>query len=192
VKITGPLSFSLGLIAATLCCFATADAQTNAVVATPQQLIFNTQTGVTTPSQTILLSSASGSANVTVTAHSDTGWLNVTPQSGTTPLVLTVSIGAGAPATGVDAGFINILSGTATFSVPVTLNANANGVPSPILANPNSLSFVFPNGSTAAMSQNVALSSSSSSVTNFTASALTNSGTPWLSVSPVAGSLPGR
>jgi uncharacterized protein (TIGR03437 family) len=191
VKITGPLSFSLGLIAATLCCFATADAQTNAVVATPQQLIFNTQTGVTTPSQTILLSSASGSANVTVTAHSDTGWLNVTPQSGTTPLVLTVSIGAGAPATGVDAGFINILSGTATFSVPVTLNANANGVPSPILANPNSLSFVFPNGSTAAMSQNVALSSSSSSVTNFTASALTNSGTPWLSVSPVAGSLPG-
>jgi uncharacterized protein (TIGR03437 family) len=167
------------------------DAQTNAVVATPQQLTFNTQTGVTTPSQTILLSAASGTANVTVTAHSDNSWLMVTPSSGSTPIVLTVSIGSGAPTAGVDVGFINILSGSTNLSVPVTLNANSTGATSPISANPNSLSFVFPNGATAAETQNVQLSSSSSSVTNFTATSITNSGTPWLSVSPTAGSVPG-
>jgi uncharacterized protein (TIGR03437 family) len=191
VKKNGPVLFSLGLIAATLCCFDTLDAQTNPIVATPQELTFNTQTGVATPSQTILLSSASGGANVTVTAYSPTGWLAVTPQSGTTPLVVTVSIGAGAPTSGVSEGFINILSGLTNISVPVTLNANSTGVASPISATPNSLSFVFPAGSTAAASQNVALSSSSSSVTNYTATTITNSGTPWLSVSPTAGGLPG-
>jgi uncharacterized protein (TIGR03437 family) len=191
VKNIGHRLFSLGLIAATLCCFATLDAQTNTVVATPQQLTFNTQTGVTTPSQTILLSSSSGTANVTVTAHSDTNWLMVTPAAGSTPLVLTVSIGAGAPTSGVDVGFINILSGTSNLSVPVTLNAGSTGGTSPISSSPNSLSFIFPNGATTAQTQTVQLSSSSSSATNFTATTITDSGTPWLSVSPTAGSLPG-
>ena len=109
MKNIGHRLFSLGLIAASLCCLDTLDAQTNAVVATPQQLTFNTQTGVTTPSQSILLSSASGTANLTVTAHSDTNWLVVTASSATTPSVLTVSIGAGAPTSGLDVGFINIL-----------------------------------------------------------------------------------
>ncbi len=194
MKTTGHRLFSLGLIAATLCCFATADAQTNEVVATPQQLTFNTQTGVTTPSQTILLSTASGSASVTsVVAHSDTGWLTVSSPAGTsTPLVLTVSIGAGAPSSGVDVGFINILSGTTILSVPVTLNANSTGAASAISANPNSLSFVFAPNSTVATSQNVSLSSSSSNVTAYTATPLTYNGTPWLSVSPTSGSLPGE
>ncbi|HTB18007.1 MAG TPA: hypothetical protein VK708_07805, partial [Bryobacteraceae bacterium] len=169
----------------------TAYAQTNAVVATPQQLTFNTQTGVTTPSQTVLVSSASGAPSVFITAHSDTGWLTVTPPSGTAPLVLTVSIGAGAPTSGVDVGFINILSGGTNLAVPVTLNANSTGGSSPISATPNSLSFVFASGSTAAISQTVSLSSSSSSVKNFAATTITNSGTAWLSVSPTAGSLPG-
>jgi uncharacterized protein (TIGR03437 family) len=194
VKTTGHRLFSLGLIAATLCCFATADAQTNEVIATPQQLTFNTQTGVTTPSQTILLSTASGSASVTsVVAHSDSGWLTVSSPTGTsTPLVLTVSIGAGAPTSGVDVGFINILSGTTILSVPVTLNANSTGAASAISANPNSLSFVFAPNSTVATSQNVSLSSSNSNVTAYTATPLTYNGTPWLSVSPTSGSLPGE
>jgi trimeric autotransporter adhesin len=191
VKNIGHRLFSLGLIAATLCCLDTLDAQNTTVIATPQQLTFNTQTGVTTPSQTILLSSSSGTANVTVTAHSDNSWLTVTPASGSTPLVVTVSIGAGAPTSGVDVGFINVLSGTDNLSVPVTLNANSAGGTSPISSSPNSLSFIFPNGATAAQAQNVQLSSSSSTVTNFTATAITNDGTPWLSVNPTAGSLPG-
>ena len=100
MKNIGLRLFSLGLIAATLCCLNTANAQTNTLVAAPQQLTFNTQTGVTTPPQTILLSSASGTENLTITAHSDNNWLVVTPSSGSTPLVLTVSIGTGAPTSG--------------------------------------------------------------------------------------------
>ena len=191
MKHIGHRLFSLGLITATLGCLEAVDAQTNAVVATPQQLTFNTQTGVTTPFQTILLSSASGTANLTVTAHSDTGWLTVASSSTTTPDVLTVSIGPSAPTSGADVGFINIVSGTASLSVPVTLNANSPGGTSPISANPNSLSFVFASNATAAEIQDVALSSSSSGVTNFTATPITSSGATWLSVSPAAGSLPG-
>ncbi len=176
-----------------LCCLDTAAAQTNTVIATPQALTFNTATGVTTPSQSILLTTASGAATISsVTARSDTNWLVVTPSSGTTPMVVTVSIGPGAPSTGVDVGFINILSGTTTLSVPVTLNANSGGVASPLSANPNSLSFVFAPGSTAPQSQSVALSSSSSTVANYAATALTSTGTSFLSASPAAGSLPGN
>ena len=194
MKKTGPLPFLLGLIAASLCCLDTAMAQTDTVVATPQQLTFNSQTGVTTQPQTILLSSASGGQTVSITAHSDTNWLTVTPSAGATPLVLEVSIAAGAPTSGVDVGFINVAnsSGAGILSIPVTLNANSSGVPSPISANPNSLSFVFAPGSTLAQSQGVSLSSSSTTITNYTATAITNSGTPWLSVSPSAGTLPGN
>jgi uncharacterized protein (TIGR03437 family) len=176
---------------AALCCFDTADAQTNAVVATPQQLTFNTETGVTTAPQTILLSSASGTATFSVSSYSDTGWLTATSSSTSTPAVLTVSIGAGARSSGIDVGFINIVSGTTTLSIPVTLNANSNGVASPVAGSPNSLSFVFPPGSTAAQSQIVSLSSSSSTITTFTAAGITNSGGTWLTVDPTAGSLPG-
>jgi uncharacterized protein (TIGR03437 family) len=190
LKTNRPLLFSLGLIAATLCCFDTAAAQTT-VVATPPQLTFNTQTGVTTPVQTVLLSTASGTPNVTATAYSDTGWLTVTSSSSTTPDVLTISIGAGAPTSGVDVGFINVVSGSTNLSIPVTLNANSNGGPSPISTTLNSLSFVFPAGDTSAATQTVNLSSSSSSVTSFTATPITNNGGSWLSVNPNAGSLPG-
>ena len=190
MKTNRPLLFSLGLIAATLCCFDTADAQTT-VVATPPQLTFNTQTGVTTPVQTVLLSTASGTPNVTATAYSDTGWLTVTSSSATTPDILQVSIGAGAPTSGVDVGFINVVSGSNNLSIPVTLNANSNGGSSPISTNLNSLSFVFPAGDTSAATQTVNLSSSSSSVASFTATPITNNGGSWLSVNPNAGSLPG-
>jgi trimeric autotransporter adhesin len=193
VKRTGLVLYSLGLMALALCCLDTASAQTTAVVATPQALTFNTANGVSTPSQSILLTTASGAATISsVTARSDTNWLVVTPTSGTTPMVVTVSIGPGAPTTGVDVGFINILSGTTNISVPVTLNANSGGVASPLAATPNALSFVFAPGSTVAQSQSVALASSSSAATNYTATALTNTGTTWLQISPTAGSLPGN
>jgi uncharacterized protein (TIGR03437 family) len=195
VKNIGHRLFSLGLIAAALCCLDTADAQTATVVASPPQLTFNTQTSVATPTQTVLLSAASGNANVAITSiTADTNWLTVTPQSGTTPLVITVAIGAGAPtSTGVSAGFINVVSGTTTLSIPVTLNTNSTGAPSPLSASPNSLSFVFASGNLASESQTVSLSSSNSTVTNFTASAvIPTSGANWLTVNPGAGSLPGN
>jgi uncharacterized protein (TIGR03437 family) len=159
------------------------------VTAAPSQLTFNTQTGVTTPVQTILITSSNGPQTVTVTAYSDTNWLTVTPQTGTTPLVVTAS--AGTATAGAHAGFINILAGTTNISVPVTLNSGTTGAASPISANPNSLSFVFAPGSTTAVSQTISLTSSSSSITNFTATPTTYNGDMWLSVNPAAGGLPG-
>jgi uncharacterized protein (TIGR03437 family) len=191
VKRIGPVLFPLGLIAATLCCLDTVDAQTNTVVASPPQLTFNTQTGVTTPAQTVLLNTSSGVANISVTSFSENSWLQVSSSSSTTPALLTVSIGAGAPTSGVAAGFINVQSGTSTLSIPVTLNANSGGVASPISGTPNSLSFVFAPGSTAEQTQTVSLASSNSAATNFTATPVTYSGSQWLIVNPGAGSLPG-
>jgi len=191
VKIAKYPLFSVGIIVATLCCLDTARAQSSALVATPQQLTFNTHTGTTTPVQSVLISSASGgTANLSIETFSDANWLIVTPLAGTTPLLLTVSIGADAPTSGTDVGFINITSSSATLTVPVTLNANASGETSPISASPNSLSFVLPSGGSSVASQSVTLSSSSSSVPNFTATPITNTGTSWLSVTPTAGSFP--
>jgi len=181
--------FSFPLIAITLCCINAVNANAQGLAASPQQLTFYTQPGGNTPSQMLLISSTGAAQNVTITTHSDTNWLIVTPQSGATPLLLTVSIGASAPTEAVDVGFINVTSTSAMLSVPVTLNASSSGQSSSISANPNSLSFVFP-GADAPATQTVALSSSSSSVTNFTATAITNSGTPWLTVNPSAGSFP--
>lgn len=187
---TGHVLFSLGLIAAILCSIDTAHAQTNNLVASPTQLTFNTQTGVTTQPQTVAITSTTGPESITITANSDTGWLDVSQNSGSTPLVLGVSIGSGAPTSGVHVGFINIQAGTNTLSVPVTLNANSTGTPTPLSASPNSLSFIFTAGNPLAQSQNVTLSSSSSTTTGYTATAITNSGTPWLQVNPTSGSLP--
>lgn len=191
MKLAEPVLFSVGIIVATLCCLDTARAQPNALAATPQQLTFNTHTGVTTPVQSVLISAANGGAvNLSVETFSDTNWLTVTPLSGTTPLLLTVSIGAGAPTSGIDVGFINITSSSATLTVPVTLNANSSGATTPISANPNSLSFVFQSGGSSVSAQTVTVSSSSSSVTNFTATPITNTGTAWLTVNPTAGTFP--
>lgn len=190
MKKIGLALFPLGLVATLLCQPDTAKAQTNALVASPQQLTFNTQTGVTTPSQNILLTSATGSASFSYVAVSDTKWLVVTPSGTSTPAILTVSIGSSAPTSGTDVGFINILSGTNSLSIPVTLNPGSTGAPSAISANPNSLSFVFTAGTTLSQSQNVTVSSSSSSVTSFTATTFTNNSGSWLSVTPPAGNLP--
>ncbi len=184
-------SFRFGLVLLALVCSVdTARAQSNSLTANPQQLTFNTQTGVVTPSQALLVSSSSGAVNITVTAFSNNNWLVVNPTSGVTPLTLSVSIGAGAPASGTDVGFINVTSTGAFLSVPVQLNVNSPGTTSPLSTNPTSLSFTFGAGSTVPVTQNVSVSSNSSSVTSFTATPVTSNGGNWLTVSPPGGGLP--
>ena len=169
-------------------CFDTARAQ-NALSASPQQLTFNTQTGVATTSQSILLTSSSP-VSVVVSATSANNWLTVTPTSGITPLSLTVSIGSTAPTSGTSAGFINVSSSAGSVSIPVALNANSPGT-SPLSASPNSVSFTFAPGSTVSQTQTVNVSSSSSSVNTFTATGSTNNSANWLTVNPTSGLVPG-
>src|ERR1700730_316088 len=103
---TGKMLSSIGILfLLALGCFDTARAQ-GTLSASPSQLTFNTQSGAATASQTILLTS-SAPASVTITPSSVNNWLVVTPTSGTTPLSLTVSLGAAAPTSGTTVAYIN-------------------------------------------------------------------------------------
>ncbi len=183
-----PLSSTAILMLGMLGCFDTARAQ-NALSASPQQITFNTQNGVTTTPQNILLTSSSP-VSVGVSATSANNWLTVSPTSGITPLSLTISVGSNAPTSGTAAGFINVTSSAGSLSIPVTLNANSLGTSS-LSASPNAVSFTFAPGSTTLATQTVNVSSSNSSVTAFTATGITNSGANWLTVNPLSGAVPG-
>jgi uncharacterized protein (TIGR03437 family) len=183
--------FRMGtLLLAVVCCFDSARAQSTTLSSNPSQLTFNTQTGVTTPSQNVLVTSSPASANVNVSAFSANNWLIVTPSSGNTPLQLTVSIGPTAPTSGTDTGFISITAPGTSLSIPVVLNANSSGGVSPLVVNPNSLSFAFPANATLPVSQSVSVTSNSASITAFSASAFTNGTGNWLTVTPLSGNLP--
>ncbi len=172
------------LLSALVCLIGTASAQNNTLTANPPQLLFNG------PGVTQLLQVTSGTTQaITVSAFSDTKWLQVTPTSGTTPIVLSVSIGSAAP-TATDVGFINISSAGSFLSVPVVFNPSSTGGISPISANPNSLSFVFAANSTVPVTQDVTVSSSSAAITSFTTTPVTSNGGNWLTVAPSSGSLP--
>jgi uncharacterized protein (TIGR03437 family) len=176
------------VMVALLVCFASAQAQSTTLSANPSQLTFNTQNGVVTQAQSVLVTSAPSSVSITVSAFSANNWLVVTPSTGNTPLSLTVSIGASAPTSGTDTGFISIASPGASLTIPVVLNANAQGGASPLVVNPNSLSFTIPANNTSPVTQQVSVTSNSSSVTSITASAFTNGTGSWLSVTPAPGS----
>lgn len=183
-------SFCLGTLLVAWVCFPdTVRAQSTTLTATPPQLTFNAQTGVTPATQTVTISSSSGATNISVAAFSSGNWLMVTPTSGTTPLQLTVSVNPAASTLATDNGFLNISAAGAFLSVRVELNVNSPG-PSPLSAIPNSLSFTFAANATVPVTKSVALASSDTSVTTFTATSMTNNGGSWLTVSPTSGSLP--
>ena len=175
------------LLPALLCSIDTARAQSNTLTAFPPQLLFN---GASAPAQPLQLTNSSGSVNFTVQAFSNNNWLIVSPTSGVTPTTLSVSVGSTAPTSGTDVGFINISSNGSFQSVPVQFNASSSGTPSPLATNPTSLSFNFAANSTVPVTQSLTVSSSSSTITSFTASPVTSNGGNWLTVAPASGSLP--
>ena len=169
-----------------VCSIDTAHAQSGSITVNPPQLTFN---GTGGPAQALQVSSSNGPVSFTVSAFSNNNWLQVTPASGTTPLTLSVSIGANAPASGTDVGFVNISSTSGFASVAVIFNASSSGGPSPLSANPTSLSFNIAANSTVPP-QNVTISSSNVNVNSFTAARVTNNGGNWLTVFPSSGPLP--
>ena len=174
------------LLPALVCSIDTARAQNNSLTAYPPQFLFN---GAAGPSQALQLTSTGAPVNFTVSAFSDTNWLQVSPTSGVTPATLSVAIGSAAP-TATDVGFLNISSPGGFLSIPVVFNPSSTGGISPISTNPNSLSFNFAANSTVPVTQSVQVSSSSSSITSFTASPVTSNGGNWLTVTPTSGPLP--
>jgi uncharacterized protein (TIGR03437 family) len=190
MKTTTNFYLGFGFVLALLGCCDTARAQNNTLAANPQQLTFNTQPGVIPTPQALLITSTQGPIAATVATTSTNNWLTVAPTSGSTPFSLTVSVGATAPLSGTDVGFINISSSGAFLSVPVVLNVSSGGGTSAITATPNSLSFSFAAGSTVPSTQQLSLTSNSASVTSFTATAITSNGGNWLTIAPTSGTLP--
>ena len=176
------------LLLALVCISDTALAQSGTLTSNPPQLSFSAQNGTISP-QTIIITSSSGATNVSVSALSTNSWLSVSPTSGTTPLQLTVSVNPALSSLSTDDGFININATGASLSVRAELNTLPGT--SPISATPNSLSFAFSVNSTVPATQSVTLTSSSSSVTTFTATPRTSDGGGWLTVNPQSATLAG-
>jgi uncharacterized protein (TIGR03437 family) len=187
VKTTQTFLLTLVALLTVLCSIDTARAQSSTLTAYPPQMVFN---GAQAPAQPLQISNSTGAVNFTVQAFSNNNWLVVSPTSGVTPATLSVFVGSTVPTSGSDVGFINISSSSGQFqSVSVQFNASPAGGPSPLSANPTSLSFNFAANSTVPVTQNVGVSSSSGT-SSFSASAITNNSGNWLTVSPSSGSLP--
>jgi uncharacterized protein (TIGR03437 family) len=144
------------------------------------------------PPQSFTISSGAASLAFTATAavvQPPTTWLSVSPNSGTTPATLTVSINPGGLQPGIYPGAIVVnVPGAAvsTMTVSVTLTVTpAVGIG----ANVNSLQYNYQVGGTNPPSQFVALTATGGLVP-FTAVATTASGGNWLSLVSTAASAP--
>src|SRR5579872_902185 len=180
----------LSICAISLLAVAGSASAQNPIAVSPTQLTFNTTANVATSSQNLLVTSTSAAAaNFSVTTLSSGNWLQVTPSSGTTPTVLTVSVNPGTMATGAYAGFITITSGSTSMTVPVILNVNSGGA-SAFLIGPSSLTFNFQTGSVVPQNQLVTVSSSGNTPVTFSATTMTSTGANWLSVNPSSGTTP--
>lgn len=164
-------------------------AQAATIIASPTQLTFNVTPGSSTATQNlVVISSTSTAASFTVSAYSTSNWLSVTPISGTTPQVLTVSVTPGSLTAGSYGGFVSIVAGGVSSTVPVILNVNSSGV-STFTASPSSVTFNFATGAT--VPQTDLISITASSTETFAATPSSNNGGSWLTVNPNAGTTPG-
>ena len=174
------LQFSLPLIVF-LCAAAALPAQTLSV--DKNSLSFTSQVGGPAQTQTVTISTSSGSP--TFTTFTNASWLTVSPTSGTVPSPLTVR----ADPTGL-ASFPIPYQGTLSIfgpnnqrvDVQVSLTIGAVGV------SPSSVTFTYQLGAGVPPAQTLTLTGQG---TTFNASATTTSGGNWLSVSPSVGAVPG-
>jgi hypothetical protein len=158
----------------------------------PAQLTFNaTVNGPATANQSIIVGSTSGAATTfTVSALSGGNWLTVSPQSGTTPQVLAVSVSTNSLMAGSYAGFVTVTSAGGTATVQVVLNVNFLGTP-PFTATPNSLFFGFQTGSTTPQTQQLNVASPTGTPTALAVTSSTSNGGNWLTVSQTSATTPG-
>jgi uncharacterized protein (TIGR03437 family) len=129
------------------------------------------------------LSFPSLTVQLSTTTTTGGNWLSVSPLSGTTPFTPSVSVNTSGMAAGIYTGTITLVSsnaGNSPFSVSVTLTLTNQPT---IQITPASLSFSGQIGSTNPASQTISLSNGGGGSETFSATASTNDGNPWLSVS---------
>jgi len=157
----------------------------------PTSLTFSQTAGGPAPaSQTVQVTTNSSTAltfNAVASVTSSTNWLSVSPATGTTGSNLTVSADGSKLSPGSYSGTITLTSpSAASVSLAVTLTVSAGTV----AATPTSLTFTQTAGGSAPAAQTVNVTGSPSAL-NFTVTATAaNSGT-WLSATPASGTTPG-
>ena len=152
-----------------------------------KSLIFTAPVNGPPTSLPVNVSSSPASSIIQATAveqtDSQVSWLSMSPNGGSTPVQLAVTVDPGKLAAGVYTGsvvisILGVLSGSVTVSVSLTVST--------INATPPSLTFQTAIGNTPLV-QSVTLTTTQP--VSFTATAATTSGGNWLAVSPTAGSL---
>ncbi len=159
---------------------------------TPASLTFSApQGGAAPPVQTLKVTSLVGqfiTFTVAPTTQSGGNWLTVGSATGVASLegYIGVTVSPSGLAAGTYTGSIAITSRGVTASIPVTLNVTTPA----IAVDKSSLSFTAAVGGAAPASQTLRVTSTGTGAASFTASATTDSGVGWLSVTPTAGSTP--
>jgi uncharacterized protein (TIGR03437 family) len=157
----------------------------------PSPITFTSASGSTPAPATLAVGASTATAfSATIAYTNGSGWLTVSPQSGTTPANLTVS----ANPAGLTAGttYNAIISFTTTGGVQ-TVNVSftvSNGNTGNVTVLPTSLTFTVPQGSSPA-NQTLSVSSAAGSAgISFSVTPMTSSGGSWLSSSVSAGTTP--
>ncbi|MEO8596907.1 MAG: hypothetical protein ABI759_26545 [Candidatus Solibacter sp.] len=155
----------------------------------PTALTFSSQQGSNPATQSVSVSSASGTAGIpyTVQITSGSNWLSTSPSTGlSSPSTLTVTAAAASLQPGTYNGNIRLQpNGGGTVNIPVTLTVTA---PPVVSASPTSLSFDYRLGDSAPAAKPIAVGGGGA---NLTFSATPSSTGNWLVVSPALGTTPG-
>jgi len=158
--------------------------------ANPGTLAFTQAAGGGSPApRTIAIATSAGAASFRATTVTTSGgnWLSVTPDSGSAPSTLTVSVNSTGLAAGNYNGSIAVISQDISNSpilIPVTLSI---GAPS-LAVTPSTVTLTSVPGSTSPVTQQLAVTAGAA---GFTVSVATTSGGNWLSATPLTGTSPG-
>jgi uncharacterized protein (TIGR03437 family) len=139
---------------------------------------------------------SASSLSFTATASSTGNWLSVSPSSGSAPTTVTVSVNPSSLAPGAYQGTVTVTAPAAnpsSHALTVSLIVIATGSPT-LSVSATSLSFASVQGAQQAQQQTILIGNSGAGTLSFQASASTNSGGSWLSVtqsdSGTAGTMP--
>jgi uncharacterized protein (TIGR03437 family) len=158
----------------------------------PSPIAFTSNNGSTPGSTTLAVGAATATAfSATIAYTNGSGWLTVSPLSGTTPANLTVSANPAGLALG------NTYNATISFTangvvqtVTVIFTVSNGSNTGNVTVLPTSLTFTAPQGSSPA-NQTLSVSSAAGSAgISFTVTPITSSGGTWLSTSVSAGTTP--
>jgi uncharacterized protein (TIGR03437 family) len=155
---------------------------TSGLVATPNPVNFNVQTGGTATAQNVAITfngSSIAITNVTATTNTGGSWLQATPSSLTGNVTVTANASGLSSGTYTGTVAVTTASGNVSFQVNLTVGGTAT-----LSVNPAAVNFAYQVGTTAPPSQTIMVSSSGSPVTITVTSSISSGSVQWLTVTP--------